>query len=287
MSYFLPLALAIAFNTADKVIARRTLRTDASPDAYLLVYQLICFFVSVPPALLSVASSTTASQDFHPEATKLLLLVCGTMIAWSLFGISTFRSAAQLELSISATISRSKLLWTALLGICLFNETLTTLHIVGLVVIFFANLSLKKVPVHLLNPKGVSYAVLSAISLSIAMALDKWLLEYLSASVVLCVGFAGSTLTSLAINRQTSVGDIRRVFLSSALAGLTGSVGYYCLLIAMDKGNLSVVVPIYQSAHIVFVLAGILVLREYTGLRAKLFSAVISALGISLIFLGS
>ena len=287
MNYLLPLALAIILNTVDKVISRRSLRINPNPDAYLLVYQLVCFSVSVPAAALSVVSSNPASIESKTDMLRLSMLVLATMVAWSTFGISTFRSAANLELSISATISRSKLLWTALLGILLFGESLTPLHVIGLVVIFISNISLRKVPLHLLNSRGVGYALLSAISLSTAMALDKWLLEYLSPSIVLCIGFLGATLASLALNRRASLRDLRPTFWSSALAGLAGSAGYYFLLLSMRDGDLSVVVPVYQSAHIVFVFAGIFILKEYTGLRPKLVSAGISTLGIALIFAGS
>lgn len=287
MTYLFPLLLAILLNTVDKVIARHTLRITPNPDVYLLVYQLVCLIVSVPAVALSLPNIYSLWLEPKTDTLTLSLLVLAAMVAWSVFGISTFRSAANLELSISAIISRSKLLWSALLGIFLFGETLTTLHIIGLLVIFISNISLRKVPIQLLNSKGVGYALLSAIALSMAMALDKWLLEYIPPSAVLFIGFLGSTVSSLALNRRTSLIDIGHVFWNSMLAGLAGSAGYYFLLLSMQTGNLSVVIPIYQSTHIVFVLAGILILKESSGLRPKLVSAGISILGVTLIFAGT
>jgi drug/metabolite transporter (DMT)-like permease len=287
MSYVLPLFLAIMLNTVDKLLTRESLRRIPAPDTYLLVYQLVCFLVSLPAAAMSVANGTAVQAPAAEAPGVMAALVVSSMLAWAGFAISTFRSAATLEVSVSATIGRTKLLWTALLGVLLFDETLSSLHIAGLTVIFLANLSLWRVPLKLLNPAGIFYAVLAAACLSLAMAFDKWLLRFFDPSVVLLIGFAGATSASICLNGNLSFADVRPVLSSAILAAICGTAGYFFLLLAMDDGPLNVVVPVYQSAHIVHVAAGILILREYGGISTKLISAVVSAFGIALIFIGS
>lgn len=287
MSYLLPLVLAIAFNTVDKVIARSTLRKNVNPDSYLLVYQVVCLAISLPAAILALIFSEAGERTGSFGGGVIWLFVVLAMAAWSLFGVATFRSSSKLDLSVSATIGTSKLLWAALLGIVFFHESLGPLHIVGLAVIVVANLALHRFPFNRMTSIGALYAAVAAFALSGALALDKWLLDYLDAAVVLCLGFAGSTITSLVLNRKSSRADLRVAARSAVLAAIAGSAGYYFLLVAMRMGDLSVVVPIYQSSHIFFVAAGILILKERMGMRPKLVAAIASTVGAILIFAGS
>lgn len=267
MAWFLPLLLATVLSTADKVISRHTLRVICNPDVYLLVYQLICLILSIPAAALSLPDSFPFLLAPRAEILKLFLLMLATMVAWSVFGIATFRSAATLELSISAIFSRSKFLWTTLLGISFFGESLTILHAIGLFFIFISTVSLRSAPVQLINLKGITYTLLSAISISAAMALDKCLLAWFPVPIVLFIGYLGSTLTGLALNKRhknktAEQGNLprtvmKKIYCKATLAGLAGSSGYYFLLIAMQHGSLSVVIPLFQSSYILVVLAGV------------------------------
>lgn len=286
MNYLIPLGGAILCNTIDKLASRRALSSSARPDAYLLVYQLACLAISFPGAIIAVLSPDAARRPLGELAPSAWLLVIAAMAAWSLYGVATFRSASVLDLSITATIGSSKLIWAALLGVVLFGESLSWIQVLGLLTVVGAQVVLQRAPLVRFGTAGTLYAALAAFALSMALALDKLLLESLSAPVVLFLGFAGSSITGAALNRQTAWLHLRRLALSALLAAIAGSAGYYCLLLAMASGPLSVVVPVSQSSQIIFVVAGILVLKERVGIRPKLLASAVSACGAVLIFIG-
>lgn len=115
MSYLLPLVLAIALNAVDRLITRATLRRHHQPMDFLVVYQLFSTGALVPVALAAVLTSR-AVHGTPSTVWVLVALVTASVTFWAAYAILTFKSSALVELSVTSTISRLRLVFVAVLG---------------------------------------------------------------------------------------------------------------------------------------------------------------------------
>ncbi|MFE7129476.1 hypothetical protein ACFVIM_01295 [Streptomyces sp. NPDC057638] len=284
MPYLIPLLVAVALNTADRALTRAALRRHSDrADHFLLVYQLTSTLLTAPFALHALLGPAHPISSLDTQA---LLIALAAVTCWSVYSVSAFRSAALLELSVAATISRLRLVLAAFFGVVLFGETISPTHGVGLAVLLAAYIPLTRLPREQLHRKGLAYAALSTLAITLALISDKALTTWLDPAVILFLGFAGTTLTSLVLNRGIKAAALRPVLLPAALAGTAGAAGYYGLLLALAKGPVGVILPVYQSSAFLYVLIGIVALGETTGWRRKILSAAVSLLGTALVLYG-
>ncbi|MCR9964042.1 EamA family transporter [Vibrio antiquarius] len=94
-------------------------------NEYLLAYQLTC---SLLAGLLFLVERPASPMEETPWRWVGLLIVA-SFGAWIGFAYSTFRARASLELGLVSIVSKTKIIWSALLGASVFDERLAWLQL--------------------------------------------------------------------------------------------------------------------------------------------------------------
>jgi drug/metabolite transporter (DMT)-like permease len=271
------LSIAILLNAVDRLVTRRALRDHDLPDEFLLVYQMTSTVLTAPFAMVALARADASWRQGLPG--EALALVVATVCLWSLYSVSAFRSARLLELSVGSTIGRFRVLITALLGVVVFGESLSGIAVAGVVLLLLAFIPISKLPSTQLNPRGVAYALVSTLAISLAFIADKALTGWFAPEIVIFIGFAGTTVVAFVLNRRTPLAHARPVVVPAIVAGAAGAAGYFMLVLALATGPASVILPVYQASAILYVLAGIVLLGETDRWRPKVLAGVIATVG--------
>ncbi|RLP75059.1 hypothetical protein D9V32_11610 [Mycetocola tolaasinivorans] len=274
--------LAIIFNGGDRLLTRATLRRSGEPDRFLLVYQATATLITAPAAIFSLVNPPQyAVNTEHPS--EFWVLIPLSIALWASYSVFSFRSASLLEVSIASTIGRLRIVITAVLGVVLFGETLGPIGWIGIVLLVLAYLPISRLPSATMNRRGLVYAVAATLAISLALILDKALTAGIPPSVVVFLGFLGTTIVALVLNRNRLREPESWLLWPAVVAGIAGAAGYYLLLSALVDGQASIILPIYQAAGILYVVAGIIILSERDHVAQKLTAAGIAAAGVVLV----
>ncbi|MGF1719107.1 EamA family transporter [Vibrio kyushuensis] len=217
--------------------------------------------------------------DDETNPWALAFLILASIFSWMGFAYSTFRARASTELGIVSVISKTKVVWSVLFGIVFFNESLTSLQVLGGLLILLASMLIGKpsqVSLRLLNHL---HAWLAPIFLTIAIGVDKTLTEYLPSSVILFIGFSGTALLT-PILFKIRYDLIKEVALNAMITAACGSISYYLLLKVLNMSAFSVVMALFQCAFMLDMIFGYFVLNEHTHLKRKMASCLLATLGI-------
>lgn len=232
-------------------------------NEYLLAYQLTC---SLLAGLLFLVERPASPMEETPWRWVGLLIVA-SFGAWIGFAYSTFRARASLELCLVSIVSKTKIIWSALLGASVFDERLAWLQLVGMMLILAASLQATRHPIKDRFAHN-RHAWLAPIFLTVAIGLDTALMEFLPASLILFIGFAGTALlTPLLMTVRYRY--LKQVAINAALTALCATASYYLLLQVLKNSAFSVVMAVVQSAFILDVLVGYVVFNEQSDLTRK------------------
>lgn len=283
MSFVVALAVAVLLNCVDRLITRRSLRDHDLADNFLLVYQLTCTLITAPFALFFLIQSPLPT----PDAGLGFAVVLGvaTVLLWGVYSVASFRSARLLELSVSSTVGRLRIIITAIFGMIFFGEHLSPAAIVGVLILLVAFIPVSTLPTAQLNRRGLTYALVATLAISFALMADKALTEWFSPEVVVFIGFLGTTIIAFVLNRHTRLSHAKPVLVTAVIAGAAGAGGYFALVTALAAGPASIILPVYQASALLYVVAGIILLGERNGWGKKILSGCIAAVGTALVFL--
>lgn len=267
---------AIVLNGLDRLLTRRALRDYDLADGFLLVYQVLSTAVSLPLAVVELVRVGDPDEASDSMIWWVIPLSVGL---WAIYSVSAFRSARLLELSVSSTIGRLRIVLTAVLGVVFFGETLGPVAVCGIVLLLLAAVPLIRMPTARISPRGVLLALVSTGAITLALLADKLLTRVLPPSCIVAMGFLGTSLIALILNRRRSWAGLRPIIVPAAIAGVAGTLGYVALLRALAGGAASVILPIYQASGILYVVAGIVLLGERADRGRKLTAAMIATAG--------
>jgi drug/metabolite transporter (DMT)-like permease len=273
---------AIAFNVADRLVTRIALRNTQQPDHFLVAYQSVSTLVIFPFALLELADGVAGPADW-----RLFALLGCAIVAWTGYSVTNFRSAAVLDVSVHSMLSRLRLVFAAAIGVAAFDESISSIHAIGLGVVLISFVPLSTMPKGVIDRRGVLYGIASALSISLALSFDKGLTSHLSAATITFVGFAGSLIVCCLVLPLPKRADFRAVAPLATAAALAGTGSYYLLISALGRGPASVVVPVYQSGAVISVMLAMLLLRETAAWQRKLLAVALSFVGAAAIVGGS
>lgn len=282
--YLMALVGAAVLNSVDRIITRASLRRHDLSNWFLLVYQLACTIVVAPFAVSALARGPALNA--RPVDVELWLLIVACVAAWGCYSVASFRSTRLLELALSSTVGRLRLVITAVFGVVLFGERLDFWAIVGVVVLLLAFLPLTRFPRWSLSLPGLGYAALSTFAISFALIIDQALTAWLDPVVVVFIGFLGTTVIGALLHARRQIASVRPILWPAVVAGVCGAAGYYLLVVALASGPISVVAPLYQASGLLSVLAGIVLLGETERWRSKLWADAIATVGATLLTIG-
>lgn len=279
--FFLPAWLLLSLLTgvtsnAFNFLNRFILKDKDDPTAYAWYFELLRFLFFAVYALF----------DWH------LVITSKSIILYILLGITELISVywymkmhSYSHLSVSAILSRTRMIWVPILGFFLIHEKLKSLDYLGIAVIFFG-ISIVSAPKKLFVDKGAFYANASAFMVALNIVITVMLLPYGSNAVILAIcGLPPVILFPLLMkNRKQRIKTLFKtnLLIKSLAIGLSIAAILFFMW-ALRVGEASKVNAIYQGMLILSVLAGIIFLKERDSIGKKVLGSAITVIGVVLL----
>ena len=213
----------------------------------------------------------------------VLLLVLGLVECLAVYYWTRMHSLS--HLSISAILSRTRLIWVPIIALVLVGERLGGLDYIGIAILFIG-VSIAVAPSGLTKDAGAKAAVLSAFFISVEIVLMKMLVSYASNGVIQAVSFLPAVfiLPLLMRNAKTRImTSIRKNTWLKIFAIAIILIANYVFVAAIRIGDVSKINAIYQGMMIVSVLAGIFILKERENIWKKIAGSAIVIIGAILL----
>lgn len=233
-----------------------------------------------------LAFGILALFDFHINwslKTVILLLLLGFIEP---FAIYTFMKMHEhTHLSLSSIISRSRMIWVAIIAFFFLGESLKPLDYIGIVILFLG-LSIAVSPHKMFVDKGIKFSILTSIIAAIAVVLIK----AVSSDVSLPVMIAWMSLPSVFIiplfmknSKQRIKGFMQNKLHLKILFNVFNFFAFYGYTLAIKYGSVSIVTAMYHGMIVFAVLAGIIFLHEQEDTAKKIVGSIITAVGVLLL----
>ncbi len=255
---------------------RFLLKDDRDPALYT-------WFLEVTRLLVAVIFLFFNFHLILSPQTLLLLIALGVVEAISIYVY--MKQHAFTSLSISTIISRTRLIWTALFAFLFLGEHLSLMAYGGIVILFLG-LSIGTAPHKIMVDRGMKYAYLSAILISVSNNLFKSTSSVASAPVIVAAMAIPTVIgypLILKNSKQRIQTFLKTKLLNKILAALTNVGALFFLLWAISLGPVSIVNAIYQGTMIFAILAGILFLGEREDIFKKLIGTALALIGVGLL----
>lgn len=189
------------------------------------------------------------------------------------------------HLSISSLLSRTRLIWIAILAFILVGEKLKLTEYIGIVILFFG-LSIAVAPNKLVTDKGARYASIAAFVIALNVVIIKLALPYASNAVVNAI----TSLPSIFLfplfmkDAKNKIPRMMRTNLHiKSFAILVNALGLFLFTIAIRMSDSSKVSGIYNGMLVLSVLAGIIFLKERDKIGKKLIGTAVTIIGVLLL----
>jgi len=285
ISWQLLTAISVLGLSISVILQRVLLHKDKiNPFAYAVTFQGIVGVLLVTYTLLTTHSlALPGIQSVWPAA----------IIAVIFYGIGHIvyaKTLQRVEASAFSVLFATQAVWIMLLGILLFNESLTLLQIIGTLLIFGAVVMLAKNLRALFTEQGTLLGLLTGLLFGIAITAWSYVGRHTDTMAWAAVSFVGTALVALLIRPSTYV-QIRPLLRGKLLPKLTllaifYAIGSVAMLYAYREGTFTLVTPLRQTGIIVTTLLALLLLRkERMNIRRKLLAATVCFAGTLLILL--
>src|SRR3990167_1796753 len=280
MSWQFFIAISVITSSVAVLLQRLLLHRDKSnPYAYIVVFEgLVALFVGTYAVI---------NGFVMPDFGKYWLAIIATCVLYGAGNVAYAKTLQRVEASIFSVLFATGAVWVMLMGIIFLDEVLSTSQIIGSVLIFISIAVLGYSKKSLKFSKGILFGLLTGLIYGVATALWAYVGRGSDVASWTAISFAGPSLVVL-IAYPRSVKHMKS-FLSGAklirmaLLGVTFSIGAVTLLTAYNKGNVSAVAPINQTAIVITTLLAVIFLRERDHLPKKILSATICFIGALLI----
>jgi len=189
------------------------------------------------------------------------------------------------HLSISTILSRTRIVWIPLIAFFFLSESLNLNQYLGIVVIF-AGVSVAVAPHKLLLDKGARFANIAAFLIALETVVLKIIVPMASATVINIAMSVPSVLIFPIFmkNFRQRISDFfKKNLLVKIVAVIANVISSYLLVYALQKGDVSRVMGIYQGMMIVSVLGGIIILKEKEDILRKILGTAITLIGVLLL----
>lgn len=226
------------------------------------------------------------SIDFYIESnlkTWVLLVIIGLTEFISVYFF--MKMHAYSELSISSILSRSRMIWIPIVALLLFDEALNLIQYLGIFILFIG-LSMAISPKKWFVDKGAIYANIAAVIIALNVVLLKEATPYASPSVLMiAMSLPSVFLFPLFMKKPLKrlVNFSKNRFGLKAFTVVIQFISAYFLVVALQKGEVSIVNSVYQGMMIFAVLAGIIFLNERTNIFKKVLGSILALLGVLLL----
>jgi drug/metabolite transporter (DMT)-like permease len=254
-------------------ISRYLLKEQEDSTAYAWFFEIVRLF----------CFATIAIFDWQLVITPLSLFLFLLLGLTEWIGVYWYMKMHQsTHLSISAILTRTRLIWIPVIAFFLINERLQISDYLG-IIILFAGLCTVVSPKKIIFDKGANYANLSAFMIALNTVLTKMALPYGSNSLI---NIAITLLPALffPIMMKNRLPRMKKVFKGKLriklLAVGVNLISVYAFIAALRLGDSGKVNAIYQGMLVTSIIAGILFLNERNDLRKKIIGTIITIIGV-------
>lgn len=276
-SYWLAFAIVagMASNIAN-FITRKIIKDEKD----VLTFSLFLEIFKVP------IFTILAFFDFYINLSPKTVLLLVAIVASEPIAIYLYMKMHELNhLSISSIITRTRMIWVAILAFLLIGESLKIVNYIGIAVIFLG-LSTVVSPRRFFVDKGIKIATLFSFEVAIFVVLLKELTKDISLPLIILFTLIPSSLIfflKIRNKKQTINSFVKNKFKLKTIFAIVNFIGFYGYIIAIKHGPVSIVTAIYQSMIIFAVLGGIIFLKEHEDIAKKIAGSAITVLGILLL----
>jgi len=281
MSWQLLTALSV-LSLSISVILQRTLlfKTKLDPYAYTVVFQgtvgvLLMLFVLVYGFKL-------------PGIGAVMVPAVISVIFFGVGHIIYAKTLQRVEASAFSVLFATQAVWIMLLGIFLFNESLTVLQVVGSALIFAAVLLLVKNFRAVFRDRGTLLGLLTGLMFGIAITAWSYVGRHTDGLSWAAISFVGTALVAFLVRPSTrhKLGSIveGKLMPKLVLMAIFYAIGSVAMLFAYKHGTFAVVSPLRQTSIIVTTLLALAILpRERNRIGRKLLAAGVCLVGVLLV----
>ncbi len=224
--------------------------------------------------------------DHHLNLTPKSLLLLILIVISEPFAIYLYMKMHELNhLSISSIITRTRMIWAAILAFIFLGETLKPVNYAG-IVILFSGLSVVVAPHKIFVDRGVKIATIFSLEVAVFSVLVKAVSQDISLPIIVLSSALPATFFFLFTlkNKRVAIRAFTKTKLKQKiLFGISNFTAFYGFILAIKLGSVSVSTAIYQGMIIFGVLAGITFLKERENMARKLIGSAITVVGILLL----
>lgn len=283
MSWQLFTVISVLSLSVSVLLQRVLIHTNkVDPFAYTVVFQAIV-------GILLTAVAVGYGLKF-PNIENLILPAAIAILAFGLGHIVYAKTLQKVEASVFSVLFATQAVWIMLLGIVLFNETMTMLQIVGSVLIFGGVALLVKNPRSLKLDRGTMLGLLTGFLFGIAITAWSYVGRHTDGLSWAAISFLLTAPIALLVRPKT-IRNIRPLLTGTflpklLLLGIFYGTGSFTMLLAYTYGTFALVSPLRQMSIIATVLLALAFLKaERHDIGRKLLAAVICFAGVVLVIL--
>jgi len=270
---FLSIIAGLASN-AFNFISRYILKEQEDATAYAWFFEAVRFLFFAVTAIIVDWKIILSTQSI------ILFLLLGLTEWISVYWYMKMHENS--HLSISAILSRTRLIWVPIIAFFLVHENLKISEYAGIIVLFIG-LSIVVSPKKLFVDKGATYANLSAFMIAFNIVLTKMTLPYGSNSIInATIAFVPALFFPLTMRNSTR--RLKQIFQNNLqlkfLAVGVNIISVYLFTVALRFGDSGKITAIYQGMLVTSIIAGIIFLHERQDIKKKLIGATITIIGV-------
>lgn len=274
--------LAGTASVGHHLIDRYLLRQGKDPIAFAFLFQFLGMIFILP----------ILPFDFR------INLEPGPILWLSLIGVMDVATITlmaymhrNVEASISSTVVRLRMIWALILAVVFLGEKMAGGEALGAGLIFLGLLAVSYKYQRFggeirYSFKKIIFPLLFSLTCSVESILMKAVAKDFSAAVV----FFADVFPSIVV-LPVIFGDLPRraktLFRGNCswflLTALFATAGLYSFQWALRFGEVSKIIPVYESLSLLTILGGIVLLKEREGVGQKIFGAILAAIGVILI----
>lgn len=223
-------------------------------------------------------------HNFNPTPKSLLLL---TLIVISEpFAIYLYMKMHELNhLSISSIITRTRMIWAAILALVFLGEVLNPINYAGIAILFLG-LSIVVAPHRIFVDRGVTIATLFSLEVAVFSVLVKAASPDVSLPIIFVCSALPAALFFLVLlkNKRIALKAFTKTKRKQKIIfGISNFSAFYGFVLAITLGSVAVSTAIYQGMIIFGVLAGIILLNERENIARKIIGSAVTVIGIILL----
>ena len=279
MEWFILALIAALFFSSQRIAVRFLLRKQGDPVAFTIGHNLLAGVTLIPIFFFF---------DLHlPTNPKTWLLYIVAVFFYGIGDVYTYKAIKELSVSTWQIITQVRHIFVLLGGLLVYSEPLTSLKILGILLIIigaFVTLYHKERRKIDLSA-GIFFTVLAAFLISAGILTDKTIIKdfsmpfYVSLNLM-TISVGGAIYLSFKNKTRDIIHEFKIQKHGLVLTAILFGLHKFFLILAINAGEVSRVVPVSQAALIFTVISGVLFLKEYERLSQKIIGIIIMILGV-------